>query len=118
MYPRARLRQRVASGVAAGRRRRQWGRPIRLQVAAVLEERPPSGLGTAPTHGVGSSGVGGAVAASLKPATTRPPAQATVKAGEPTRPHGSAGAGAVAPAQVVEDRYPPLPVEETPVVRR
>jgi hypothetical protein len=118
MFPRARLRQKGASGVAAGCRRRQWGRPIRLQVAAVLEERPPSGLGTAPTHGVGSSGGGGAVAASLKPATARPPVQATVKAGEPTPPHGSAGAGAVAPVQRVEDRYPPWPVKETPVVRR
>jgi hypothetical protein len=77
------------------------GRPIRLQVAAVLEERPPSGLGTAPTDGVGSSRGDGAVAATLKPATARPPAQATVKAGEPIRPLGSAGAGAVARAQVV-----------------
>jgi hypothetical protein len=118
MFPRARLRRKGASGVAVGCRRRRWGHPIQMQVAAVQEERPASGLGTAPTHGVGSSGGGGAVAASLRPATARPPAQATVKAGEPTPPHGSAGAGAVAPVQGVEDRCPPWPVEETPVVRR
>jgi hypothetical protein len=64
-------------------------------------EEPRSGPGTAPIHGGDSSGVGGAVAASPKPATARPPAQATVKAGKPTHPHGSAEAGAVAPAQVV-----------------